>query len=319
MRYDPVSFSFVMATGILSIAFFLTGWAIASYVFLGLASAGYVLLVVQTFFAKLDWMHLETLFKMLTFSAGTSTLAIRYLLLDTFDLGLALGIVGIGSCFFLVYTLFGKLFFHAKESIQRISPYWLLMCIALHACGIVLSSFHHAGEPVVLLSLGFWSFGLLLYIMFMCLNLYRMFFFGFTANELSPSYWTCMGAAAIAVTDGIKITLTTGHPFLNDIKPFIVGMSLILWCFGTAWIPILVLMGLWKFFYFKAPFVYQANLWTMVFPLGMYTACTHFLASEMQIWSIKELVEPFLWITVAAWSVVALLFVRDAAKSTKFF
>ncbi|MFI5344357.1 MAG: hypothetical protein ACHQUC_09075 [Chlamydiales bacterium] len=52
---------------------------------------------------------------------------------------------------------------------------------------------------------------------------------------------------------------------------------------GTAWIPILCLMELWKIIYFKIPFHYQPSRWAMVFPFGMYTAATDFLSSSLHL------------------------------------
>ena len=66
--------------------------------------------------------------------------------------------------------------------------------------------------------------------------------------------------------------------FIEAIKPFMEGMVLFLWGWGTAWIPILCLMELWKVAYFKVPFHYQPSLWAMVFPMGMYTAATDLLS-----------------------------------------
>lgn len=158
----------------------------------------------------------------------------------------------------------------------------------------------------LLLAFCFWVFGVFIYLVFMTLNIFRMFFFPFKGQDMDPCYWTCMGAAAIAVADGSQFILIHNPPlFLNAIKPFMEGMILFLWAWGTAWIPILCLMELWKRFYFKIQFHYQPSLWAMVFPLGMYTAATDFLSSSIHLDFLQKTVPIWLWMTFLMWILVA--------------
>ncbi len=157
----------------------------------------------------------------------------------------------------------------------------------------------------LLLAFCFWTFGVFMYLTFMTLNIFRMFFFSFKGRDLDPCYWTCMGAAAIAVVDGSQFVLVHNIPlFFNVIKPFIEGMILFLWGWGTTWIPILCLMELWKAAYFKIPFHYQPSLWAMVFPLGMYTAATDYLSLIIPFDILQKMVPIWLWITFFMWCLV---------------
>ena len=140
----------------------------------------------------------------------------------------------------------------------------------------------------------------------MTLNIFRMLFVRFNGSDMDPCYWTCMGAAAIAVVDGsLLILVHNPPPFLDAIKPFIAGMLVFLWGWGTAWIPILCLMELWKAFYFKIPSRYQPSLWAMVFPMGMYTAAMELLGSSVHLDIVRGMVPIFLWITFFLWCLVA--------------
>lgn len=313
-KIDPVSFGYVMATGTLSTALHFLQWSILSEIFLYLAALGYLILVVL-FGARLILMPKQvfqedinplTLLKYFTFCAGTNTLAARLVFAgDTFA-ALMLGIVGIAATIILIYSLFVMLFFHFSLYIQEVSPFWLLMAIAGHSSGIVLSSLWIAGvlsNPLILLlAFGIWTFCVFIYIIFMTLNIYRMFFFPFEGKDLNPAYWTCMGAAAIAVLDGSLLILAKNAPAaIETLKPFVSGMVIVLWVWATAWIPILCLMGIWKYAYFKIPFHYHASLWAMVFPLGMYTLATKMIGSSVHLDLVQGLVPAFLWITLAVW------------------
>ena len=145
-----------------------------------------------------------------------------------------------------------------------------------------------------------------IYLTLMTLNIYRMLFFPFKGEDLDPCYWTCMGAAAIAVVDGCQFIMAHHPPlFFYAVKPFMEGMVLFLWGWGTAWIPILCLMEIWKYFYFKMPFRYQTSLWAMVFPMGMYAFANDLLSDSLHIAGLDVLAQVWLWIACALWCLVA--------------
>lgn len=315
---SPANFAFVMATGITSILLLKTEWLHLSHIFLFIGMMGYVFLV-GIFATRLmmlrgkiqqDVRDTQKMFKYLTFGAGSNALATGSLLLGYDEIGIILSIIGVLSTILLIYTLFCTLFFHFQIPIQRISPFWLLLAIASNSSGIVITSLWNkeiiAHPFFLVLAFSFWTFGVLIYLILMTLNVYRMLFFPFKGEDLDPCYWTCMGAAAIAVVDGCQFVLTQHPPlFVHTVKPFIEGMVLFLWAWGTAWIPILCLMGLWKYFYFKIPFQYQPSLWAMVFPMGMYACAMNMLSKSLQMGFLDEMVQIWLWITLFVWGLVA--------------
>ena len=145
---SPGNFGFVMATGMLSIVFFKQDWTYLSQLFLGIGLLGYLLLICL-FAAKFaivrtglvdELKDIQKMFKYLTFSAGSNSLAVGSLLLGYDDIGLILSVVGIVSTIVLTYTLFCALFFHVQASIQAISPFWLLLAIACNSSGIALTT-----------------------------------------------------------------------------------------------------------------------------------------------------------------------------------
>lgn len=314
---SPANFAFVMASGSVSLIFYKTGWLTLALLLLFVGMLGYFFLCTLFIWRFCvikkkvlhDFKDVGKMFKYLTFSAGTNALAVSCLLFRYDLFGLILGVIGTISTVILTYTLFCTLFFHTQTSIRTISPFWLLLAIACHSTGIVLTTLWGQGmlskDKFLLFAFGFWIFGVFIYLIFMTLNLFRMFFFPFKGQDMDPCYWTCMGAAAIAVVDGGLFVLVPRPPdFLIVIKPFIEGATLFLWCWGTAWIPILCLMELWKVAYFKIAFYYQPSRWAMVFPLGMYAAATDLLSSNGHLSFLHEIVPILLWITFISWCLV---------------
>jgi tellurite resistance protein TehA-like permease len=315
--FDPGSFCYVMASAALSSALHVSKWTILSHIFLVFTIAGYFYLILDFIFhllssprkILLESCSIKNLFKWLTFSAGTSDLAGRLLLDGYTTSGLALGMIGASFTIFLVYSIFCLLFFHKKESIAAISPYWLLMAISCQSTCIAFSLLWSAkmiSSPAWAVGAAtFWTFGVIIYFLLMSLNLYRMFFFPFSGKDLHPAFWTCMGGAAIAAYGGTQLLLIDDPPlFLSTAKPFIQGSTLIIWAWATAWIPILCLMGVWKFAYFKLPFIYDPSIWAVVFPLGMYTLASHFLHQSIGL-DLSRAVPYALIATLSAWIVMA--------------
>lgn len=315
---SPANFAFVMATGVISIILFRTGWLYLAQLFLFIGLFGYAALVCL-FAARLilfrwkvvqDFRDIQKMFKYLTFGAGSNAIATGCLLLGYDEIGGILSVVGVISTIILTYTLFCTLFFHIQVPIQTISPFWLLLAIASNSSGIVITTLWDkeiiSHSFFLLLAFCFWTFGVFIYLTLMTLNIFRMLFFPFKGQDMDPCYWTCMGAAAIAVVDGCQFILAHHSPlFFNAIKPFMEGMVLFLWGWGTAWIPILCLMELWKHFYFKVPFHYQPSLWAMVFPMGMYTNAMDMLNVSLHVGFLEEIIQIWLWITMLTWCLVA--------------
>lgn len=325
--FEPVSFSFVMATGILSIILNILGWPELSKIFLLIGCLGYSWLLIRMVLRSIiypqdvlaEMKDVGLLFTYFTFSAGTSALAVRFCLSDYNLAAVILGCLGIASTVVLLYAIFCALLFQKDISLQSVSPFWLLMSIACNYVGIVITAFwqHFLIENSVFLVLAFcsWAFGVTIYLLFMTLNLYRMFFLPFEGKDFNPSYWTCMGAAAIAVVDGSNWS-TVSHPplFLELVTPFVDGMIIMLWSWAAVWIPLLIMMEIWKYVYCKEPLHYRPSLWAIVFPLGMFTAATDLLSHSLDLAALRGLVPYFLWATVIAWLFVALLSLLSGSR-----
>jgi len=102
------------------------------------------------------------------------------------------------------------------------------------------------GRTVFVLIHMLWGVGLALYGVFIVLFAHRIFFFDVGPDYVTPLLWVAMGAAAISTNAGSTLILTeSGMPFLDSMRPFIDGVTLIMWAWATWWIPLL-LFGVWK-------------------------------------------------------------------------
>jgi tellurite resistance protein TehA-like permease len=90
---------------------------------------------------------------------------------------------------------------------------------------------------------------------------------------------------------------------------FVEGFSFALWSFGTWWIPLLVVLGFWRHIRHHWPLTYEPALWSVVFPLGMYSVATLTFGQVAHLAFMAPLSRFMLWAAVAAWVAVAAAFV----------
>jgi len=115
-----------------------------------------------------------------------------------------------------------------------------------------------------------------------------------------------MGATAITVLAGARIlTLPAALPVTRATAGFVEGFSFALWAFGTWWIPLLILLGLWRHVRRRWPLRYEPALWSAVFSLGMYSVATLSFGQVARLDFMEPLGRFMLWVAVAAWVVVA--------------
>jgi tellurite resistance protein TehA-like permease len=187
---------------------------------------------------------------------------------------------------------------------------WLLWIVATQslsiAAAVLVPVWPSQSGLLAAAAAGLWCVGLLLYLMVVALILLRWLTVPMTPETLGPPYWILMGATAISVLAGADdFVLPRTIPVIAATASFTEGFTFALWSFGTWWIPLLVILGLWRHVRRRWPVTYEPTLWSVVFPLGMYSVATLVFGKTAHLPFMHPVARVMIWVAVAAWVLVA--------------
>jgi tellurite resistance protein TehA-like permease len=141
---------------------------------------------------------------------------------------------------------------------------------------------------------------------------HRIFFFEVKPGDMSPLLWIVMGAAAIATNAGSILILTESKlRFLDSIRPFIDGVTILMWAWAAWLIPLLLLFDIWKYAVKREPLVYTPAFWGLVFPLGMFALASARLSLASDFELLQHVSSIMVWIALIAWAATAIGLARS--------
>ncbi len=85
------------------------------------------------------------------------------------------------------------------------------------------------------------------------------------------------------------------------------------WATATWWIPMLLILGIWRHIYRRFPLEYDPLYWGAVFPLGMYTVCTFRLLAVIDAPFLLIVPRLSLYVALGAWSLAMIGLLRSLA------
>lgn len=306
-----------MGTGIVSIASYLLGFNdIASallYLNVGIYITVLILSLLKiTWFARLYFQEIVDHRRgpgFFSIIAGSCVLGSQFVLIDhEYAAALVLWIAGIVLWVFATYAQFAAFIIKTEKPKFNhcINGSWLLSVVApqsISVLGSLLSTnFNAYSIEIGFLALSLWLWGGMLYIWLMSQIFYRLIFLGFAPQDMEPTYWINMGAMAISTLAG-SLLIENFHNFhlVAGLLSFLEGFTLFFWVTGTWWIPILVVLEYWQHCLKRIPLSYGSQVWSAIFPLGMYAAGTHQMSRALNIGFLDRVPTVFLVVAMATW------------------
>ncbi|MCL1870363.1 MAG: tellurite resistance/C4-dicarboxylate transporter family protein [Promicromonosporaceae bacterium] len=314
----PGYFALVMATGIISAGMSLEGFAVLSSVLLVVCAVAFVTLLSLTVWrvvayrgaAAEDFMDPRRAFGYFTYVAGTNVFGVRLalaghhtatavLLTFTFLAWVVLGYV-------VPWTaVLGR---QERPVVITANGTWFIWVVASQSVAVAAATiepvFEAGRRELALLAVVSWSVGVFLYGAAGVLVALRLMLYKFGPEELTPPYWVSMGALAITVLAGARIVEMADAPMVHATRGLIAGLAVVFWAFATWLIPVLVAAGWCRHVRRRVPLRYEATLWSIIFPLGMYGVASIYLGRADTLPIVENIGRVDLWVAFGAWAVV---------------
>src|ERR1035437_3161324 len=185
---------------------------------------------------------------------------------------------------------------------------WFIWVVASEsvaiAAAVIEPVFVTGRRELALLAVMSWSVGVFLYAAAGLFVSLRLMLYEFGPEELTPPYWVSMGALAITVLAGARIVEMADAPMVHATRELIAGLAVVFWAFATWLIPVLVAAGWWRHIVRRVPLRYEATLWSIVFPLGIYAVAGIYLGQADRLPVVGMIGRVELWVALTAWAIV---------------
>jgi tellurite resistance protein TehA-like permease len=325
----PGYFALVMATGIISVGMHLIGALPLSVVLLVVCAVAYAVLVVLTLwrFVAYRWAVVGDLrdphrgFQFFTFVAGTNVLAARLAVEGWYGPATALlGIAGV-AWLLLGYAVpwFAVLGREVRPALPAANGTWFIWVVASQSMAVVAASLEpvsgSARSLLAVLAILSWSVGLFLYGAAGVFVTLRLMLYEIRPENLDPPYWVSMGACAITVLAGARIVEMADAPMVNATRGLVAGVSVLFWAFATRLIPVLIAVGVWRHVWKRVPLRYEATMWSIAFPVGMYAVAGISLGQADRLPLVGQIGTVSLWVALVVWLIVFTAMARQPFRA----
>jgi tellurite resistance protein TehA-like permease len=327
----PGYFALVMATGIIDNAATALTFVLVADVLMVINRAAFAWLLLSLLLRACryprdlwaDLLDPRLVFSFFTLVAAAGVLGVQLLLRGQVTVAIVFWLCACLVWLLLIYLSFGVLtILSTGDGVDIIHGGWLIAIVgteSLALLGTLLAP--HLGDmtrAVYVITHMLWGIGVVHYAIFITLFSYRLFFRPVNTTDMTPLLWVVMGAAAIATNAGSTLVLAdTGVPFLFELRGFVQGMVLMLWAWGSWWIPLLVVFGIWKYVVRRDRLVYHPSFWSVVFPLGMYSVATYRLSLATDFVPLQWVPNITVWIAMLAWALVMYGTLRSCWRSLR--
>ncbi len=313
----PAYFALAMATGIVAIACHLLGLGEFAVALARINLVAYPTLLVL-FIARAvmfrerviaDWGDHAGAGGYFTVVAATGVLGTQAVLLhDGILAAKILWWICVALWAMCTYTVFALLTVREQKPTlaEGINGGWLVAVVATQSVSVLGCTLDGAvlgdRDTMLFVLMSFWLGGGMLYFWIIGLIFYRYMFFRFSPTDAAPPYWINMGAVAISTLAGALLAnAAESSTLLAPLRPFILGLTMMFWATATWWIPLVLILGIWRHRVRRVPFSYDPLYWGLVFPIGMYSVCTFRLAEALDAPFLMSIARPFVIAAVAVW------------------
>ncbi len=317
------SFAFVMATGIVSTAFGNIGWEVVSAVLLAIATAGLLVLAIATVWRFMTYRaevleeagNPARMFGLFTIVAGLNVVGVRAYSPEAPAVTIVLAAVSVPLWLLFTYGLPASLFLRPRtgSAAAEADGSWFLWVVGTQSLATTAATLgqEYRSHLLAALAVALWGIGVVLYLMLATIVTLRLLTVPGNPKSLNPSYWIYMGATAITVLAGSTILqLPADLPVMQATAPLVSGLTYVFWAFGAWWIPLLLIFGFWRHVVQRQRLRYEAGLWSIVFPLGMYAVASFHFGVVAHLPLLVSIGDDGTWVAGLVWLAVTIAMVH---------
>ncbi|HEY3559433.1 MAG TPA: tellurite resistance/C4-dicarboxylate transporter family protein [Kribbella sp.] len=326
----PGYFALVMASGIISVGLQLEGFHLLSRLLLVVCGAAFVVLLILTVWRLVaygasmreDFTDPRRAFGFFTFVAGTNVLGVRLGVAGFYTATAVLLVVAGVAWLLLGYVVPWTAVLGRQERpvVATANGTWFIWVVASQSVAVAAATLEPESALVrrelAVLAVMSWSVGVFLYGAAGVIVASRLMLYEFGPAELTPPYWVSMGALSITVLAGARVVEMADAPMVAATRGLIAGLAVVFWAFATWLIPVLVAAGWWRHVRRRVPLKYDATLWSIVFPLGMYAVAGIYLGRADSLPLVELVGRIELWVAFTAWTLVFTAMTRHIAATT---
>ncbi len=312
---NPGYFALVMSTGIISVGMRNHDQKALSITLLWIAVISYIVLVLLTIWRAIafrselmiDFTDPRRGFGFFTFVASSDVLGSRLGMSGAHTIAFILLAIGALSWLGLGYVVpWTALLGRAERPVlASANGTWFIWVVASESVAVLAAlmepTVHLGRRELALLAVLSWSVGIFLYAATGIFVGARLLIYPLNPTDLNPPYWVAMGATAITVLAGARIVEMADAPIINATRGLIAGLAVVFWAFGTWLIPALIAVGWWRHVINRVPLKYEATLWSIIFPLGMYGVASFYLGQADHLPIVTSIGRSEIWVALIAW------------------
>ncbi|OHV03444.1 tellurite resistance/C4-dicarboxylate transporter family protein [Mycobacterium talmoniae] len=147
-----------------------------------------------------------------------------------------------------------------------------------------------------------WLLAICVYALMTWLILWRTVHERQDRDGFEPDTWILMGGLAIATLAGDNIHQLAPGWLAGGVRV----VTVVTWAVATAWIPPLIYFLLHRVNQRPGVLQFAGVWWALVFPLGMYSVATFWMADEVGVHSMRTVSLMFFWNALTAWLIVVI-------------
>ncbi len=194
---------------------------------------------------------------------------------------------------------------------------WFLIVVSTQSVVVLggVQLHRHPSDVLALLVLGAFVMGLSIFPALFALLLHRLVFHPVDAMQLQPTLWIVPGSLFISTLGGATlIAARADNELLDRAGPFVETATVGAFTMGSLLIPVLVALGVWRHVVGGVRVAYHPGYWSIVFPLGMYSASSQRMIDVTGIEGLDRLPDAALGVALVAWVLCALGLIAAAGR-----